>query len=264
MRDADPPLQMSLRIPGYRGQHVLLPYLETVRRASAWRALGFEVTLTSFGWPELDRSKDHQFRLTNDLKIDVDEAMRTGSKVLTHPLRVYDYFWAGCPLSEFGFLPRDVIDYCEGRLLQDHGYDADALPFLESAVRLNPAEVRYREPYYPLRLRLGDLSAIAEECAYFCNDIAHVVPDRFDQWAKALIKANQLPDVRAVADQVRSHFERLCLTVGVADIVVEHRYSEQSAAYLRAKRAQFERVYEKVLARVEMIEAKAAAKSARR
>lgn len=232
----------------------LLPYAETVRRASDWAALGLTVNLDSYGFPLRESSSTYSFSLARESDPLIAEAIRTGKKAVRHPLHVFDYVLVGCDLSEFVELPEDVSAYCQGNLLRINGRSEDALPLLEQAVRLNPDEVRYAEAYYPLRLSLGDISSIEDEFACFERDMDSVIhTGRFEEWMKALIAAGQYRYAREIADRVDMAISRL------ADGTVTARhYGQQKPDWYAYKREQFVKKAEKFLSRIQKLEAKAA------
>lgn len=232
----------------------LLPYAETVRRASAWAALGFPVKLDSYGFPLRESSSAYSFSIARESDPLIAEAIRTGKKAVRHPLHVFDYVLVGCDLSEFVELPEDVRAYCQGNLLRINGRSEEALPILEKAVRLNPDEVRYGEAYYPLRLSLGDISSIEDEFACFERDMDSVIhTGRFEEWMKALTAVGQYRYAKEIVARVDTAISRL------ADGTVTARYyGQQKPDWYSYKREQFVKKAEKFLSRIQKLEVKAA------
>lgn len=232
----------------------LLPYAETVRRASAWVALGLPAKLDSYGFPLRESSSAYSFSVARDSDPVIAEAIRTGKRAVRHPLHVFDYVLLGCDLSEFIELPEDVRAYCQGNLLRINGKSEEALPLLEKAVRLNPAEVRYGEAYYPLRLSLGDISSIEDEFACFERDMDSVIhTGRFEEWMKALIAVGQYRYASEIIARVDTAISRL------ADGTVTARYyGQQKPDWYAYKREQFLKKAEKFRSRIQKLEAKAA------
>lgn len=232
----------------------LLPYAETVRRASAWAALGLPAKLDSYGFPLRESSSAYSFSVARDSDPVIAEAIRTGKRAVRHPLHVFDYVLLGCDLSEFIELPEDVRAYCQGNLLRINGKSEEALPLLEKAVRLNPAEVRYGEAYYPLRLSLGDISSIEDEFACFERDMDSVIhTGRFEEWMKALIAVGQYRYASEIIARVDTAISRL------ADGTVTARYyGQQKPDWYAYKREQFLKKAEKFRSRIQKLEAKAA------
>jgi tetratricopeptide (TPR) repeat protein len=235
----------------------LLPYAETVRRASAWTALGFHVKLDSYGFPLRETSSAYSFSIARESDPLIAEAIRTGKKAVCHPLHVFDYVLEGCDLSEFVELPEDVKAYCQGSLLRINGRPEEALPLLEKAVRLNSDEVRYGEAYYPLRLSLGDISSIEEEFVCFERDMDSVIhTGRFEEWMKALIAVGQYRYAAEIVARVDAAISRL------ADGTVTARYyGQQKPDWYSYKREQFIKKAQKFLSRIQKLEAKSNRKS---
>lgn len=232
----------------------LLPFAETVRRASAWAKLGFAVKFDSYGFPQKDVSKTYGFSIVRETDPLIFEAIQTERKAVRHPIRVFDYIREGCSLSDFIELPEDVKAYCEGNLLRINGRLEEALPFLECAVRLNPDEVRYAEAYYPLRLELGDLSSIEDEFTCFEHDMDSIIhTGRFEEWVNALIAEGRNHSAKEIIARVDTAISRL------ADGVVTARYyGKQNPSWYTHKREQFLKRAGKILSKIQRIDAKSA------
>jgi tetratricopeptide (TPR) repeat protein len=235
----------------------LLPYAETVRRASEWEALNFPVKLDEYGFPFRETSSTYSFSSVRESDPLIAEAIRTGKKAVCHPLHVFDYILEGCDLSDFVELPEDVKAYCQGNLLRINGSLDDALPLFEKAVRLNPDEVRYWEAYYPLRLSLGDISSIEGEFACFERDMDSVIhTGRFEEWMKALIAVGQYQYAKEIVARVDTAISRL------ADGTTTARYyGQQKPDWYAYKREQFIKKAENFLSQIQKLEAKAASTS---
>lgn len=254
MKLSDPYLILLPRCLVSEAPKKLLPYLDTVRRASAWKTLGFSVKLDDYGYPSSDSSKTHDFSLARESDPLIADAIRTEKKAVRHPLLVFEYVLAGCDLSEFIDLPDDVKAYCQGNLLRVNGKPEQALPLLEKAVNLNPDEVRYREVYYPLRLKLGDLSSIQDEFTCFERDMDSVVhTGRFEEWIKALISAEDYSSAKQVISHVDAALSRLAEGSTTARF-----YTPQEPDWYAYKREQFTKKAEKFLSRIQKLEEKAA------
>jgi len=254
MKSSDPYLILRPRCLVREAPKNLLPYFDTVRRASAWRALGFPVKLDDYGYPSRGTSKTHDFSLTRENDPLIADAIRTEKKALRHPLPVFEYVLAGCDLSEFVSLPDDVIAYCQGNLLRVNGKPEQALPLLEKACQLNPDEVRYREVYYPLRLTLGDLASILDEFAYFERDMDSIIhTGRFDEWIKVLISAEEYSSAKKLITHVDAALSRLAEGSTTARF-----YTAQKPSWYAYKREQFIKKSEKHLSRIQKLEEKAA------
>lgn len=230
----------------------LLPYAKTVRRASAWAALGFAVKLDSYGFPLREASGTYSFSIVRESDPLIAEAIRTGKKAVCDPIHVFDYVLEGCDLSEFVELPEDVKAYCQGNLLRINGKSEDALPLLEKAARLNPDQVRYWEAYFPLRLSLGDISTIEDEFACFERDMDSVIhTGRFEEWMKALIAVGQYTYAKEIVTRVNTAISRL------ADGTVTARYyGNKKTDWYAYKREQFVKKAEKFLSKIQKLEAK--------
>ncbi len=254
MKSSDPYLILRPRCLVSEAPKKLLPYLDTVRRASTWKALGFPVKLDDYGYPLRGISKAHDFSLARESDPIIADAIRTEKKAVRHPLPVFEYVLAGCDLSEFVDLPEDVKTYCQGNLLRVNGKPEHALPFLERACHLNPDEVRYREVFYPLRLALGDLSSIQDEFTYFERDMDSIIhTGRFEEWMKALIAAKDYSSAIQLISQVDAALSRL------ADGSTTARfYTAQKPDGYAYKREQFVKKAEKFLSRIQKLEEKAA------
>lgn len=254
MKSTDPYLMLHPRCLVSEAPKKLLPYFDTVRRASAWHSLGFQVKLDEYGYPSRGTSKTYNFSLARESDPLIAEAIRTGKKAVRHPLPVFDYVLAGCDLSEFVDLPDDVKAYCQGNLLRVNGKPEQALPLLERACRLNPDEVRYREVYYPLRLGLGDLSSIQDELDYFERDMDSIVhTGRFEEWMKALIAAGDYSAARQAISHVDEALARL-----VDGSTTARFYTPQKTDWYACKREQFVKKADKFLSRIQKLEEKAA------
>ena len=254
MNSPDPYLILQPRPPLRDLPKNLLPYAETVRRASAWAALGFPVKLDSYGFPLRDSSSAYSFSIARESDPLIAEAIRTEKKAVRHPLHVFDYILVGCDLSEFVELAEDVKAYCRGNLLRINGRSEEALPLLERAVRLDRDEVRYAEVYYPLRLLLGDIACIEDEFACFELDMDSIIhTGRFDEWMKALIVVGQYRYAKEIVARVDVAISRL-----VDGAVNARYYGKQKPDWYAYKRAQFVKKAEKFVSRIQKLEAKAA------
>jgi hypothetical protein len=233
----------------------LLRYAETVRRASEWIALGFAVQLDEYGLPMHSPKSTYTFFIARENDPFIAAAIRTGKKAIKHHSHVFDYFLIGCDLSEFVDLPEDVRCFCRGNLLRIKGRLVDGLPFLERAVELNPSEVRYREIYYPLRLALGDLSVIEDELAYFERDIDSVIHSgRFDEWIRVLIANGEYQYANAILARVGNAISKLANGTATAQY-----YGQQKADWYVYKKEQFAKKADKLLRRINKLEAKSIA-----
>lgn len=230
----------------------LLPYLATVRKASEWLKLGFDLELNEFGRPIRNTGGDYEFSTIRENDGVIVDAIKTGKKALRHPLPVFEYFQAGCSLSEFANLPKDVEEYCLGNSLRLEGKAQEALPHLHQAVTLNPQEVRYFEVYFPLRLSLGDLSAIPEELQHYRNDMDSALHSgRFDEWIKILIKAEEFELARATISATESALQDL-----VNGRVSARLYGKQKTTWYENKLTQFHKKAEKYLVKIEKLKSK--------
>jgi hypothetical protein len=231
----------------------LLPYFDTVRKASDWRLLNFQVKLDEHGYPVRETSKKYEFNIARESDPLIAKAIQTGKKAVNHPLPVFDYVLGGCDLSEFVDLTDDVKAFCQGNLLRIKGKILQALPLLEKACHLNPDEVRYREVYYPLRLMLGDLSSINDELIYFERDMDSIIhTGRFGVWMKALIAAKEYSKARQVISRVDKAL--LCLADGST---TAQFYTKQKSSWYDYKREQFSKQAEKFSSRIQKLEEKA-------
>lgn len=230
----------------------LLPYLEIVRKASEWLKLGFKVELNDFGRPVRVKKSDFYFSSVRENDEVIVDAIKTGKKALRHPLPVFEYFQVRCSLSEFANLPKDVEEYCLGNSLRLEGKLQEALSHLHQAVTLNPQQVRYFEVYFPLRISLGDLSAISEELLHYKNDMDSAVHSgRFDDWMKTLIKAEEFELVRVTISATESALQDL-----VNDRVSARLYGKQKNTWYENKLTQFYKKSEKYLMKIEKLENK--------
>ena len=220
----------------------LLPYLETVRKASEWEQIGFKVNLNEFGLPIREGGNNYVFSVARVKDKVVADAIKTGKKALRHPGAVFEYVQAGCALSDFANLPED-IEYCMGKTLRPAGDLEEALPHLHNAVTLNPNEVRYFEVYFPLRIQLGDLSAIREELHHYRNDMDSAVHSgRFDEWLKVLIKAQEYDFAKNVISATESALYDL-----VKGRVTNRLYGTQKSSWYEYKLEQFQKKAHKYL-----------------
>ena len=253
MKSSDPYLILRPRCLVSEAPKKLLPYLDTVRRASTWKALGFPVKLDDYGYPSRGISKTHDFSLARESDPLIADAVRTEKKAVRHPLPVFEYVLAGCDLSEFVDLPDDVKAYCQGNLLRVNGKPEQALPLLEKACHLNPDEVRYGEVYYPLRLALGDLSSIQDEFTYFERDMDSIIhTGRFEEWIMALIAAEDYSSAKQLISHVDAALSRLAEGSTTARF-----YTAQKPDWYAYKREQFIKKAEKFLSRIQKLEQKA-------
>ena len=155
MKSSDPYLILRPRFLVCDAPKKLLPFLDTVKRLSAWTALGFSAKLDQYGYPLLGTSKAHEFSVARESDPTISEAIRTGKKALRHPPPVFDYVLAGCELSEFVDLSDDVIAYCQGNLYRINGQPDEALPLLAKACHLNPDGLKKRHLALPQEARVG-------------------------------------------------------------------------------------------------------------
>lgn len=230
----------------------LLPYLETVRRTSEWKRLGFRVELDEYGFPVRGGGDEYEFWVAREREEVIADAIRTGKKALRHPVAVFSYVRAGCELSEFANLPEDVAAYCTGNMLRLTRRLEEALPHLQRAITLNPREVRYFEAYYPVRLALGDLSAIREELEFYRNDMDSAVHSgRFDEWIGLAIGTQDFLLAKDVISAARTALQNL-----VDGRAVARLYGRQKPAWYEYKKEQFEKKAKKYLERIAKLESK--------
>jgi hypothetical protein len=216
----------------------VLRYVDTIRKASEWRLLGFIVDVSEYGNPERSDALEYRFFLVNERDPVVQEAIATGRRAVVHPLAVFEYFRIGCSLSEFVGLPPDVPIYCRARKHYEQNELAQALPLLEQACALNPDEVRYREVLYPLRLALGDMKSIAEELEYFKGDIDSMVhTGRAKEWLRALRETGDHAAREQIILQVEAAFVALCS--GQSSI---RRYGVQRPEWYRSSHETFRKL----------------------
>jgi hypothetical protein len=189
----------------------ILQYVDTIRKASEWRTLGFTVPVNDNGNPARNTQLAYRFFLASERDPVVQEAIATGKRAVTHPLAVYEYFRIGCDLSEFVTLPLDVRFYCHGRRHYERRELVEALPLIEQACSVNQDEVRYRELLYPLRLALGDLKAIQDEFAFFRGDIDSMVHSgRANEWLRLLQNVGDFATRDQLVIEVEAAFAALC------------------------------------------------------
>ena len=230
----------------------LLPYLATVRKASEWERLGFKVNLNEYGLPVRGGGDDYEFSVARERDEVVADAIKTGKKAVRHPLAVFEYVRAGCSLGDFANLPEDVAEYCKGNTLRLAGALEEALSHLHKAVTLNPNEVRYFEVYFPLRLQLGDLSAIHEELQYYEYDMDSAVHSgRFDEWLKMLMKAQEYELAKTVITATE-----LALRDLVSGRITARLYGAQKSSWYEYKLEQFQKKAQKYLERIRKQESK--------
>ena len=230
----------------------LLPYLATVRKTSEWARLGFKVNLNEYGRPVREDTKEYRFSVARERDETVADAIRTGKKAVRHPLTVFQYVQAGCSLNEFANLPEDVAEYCMGNTLRLAGNLAEALPHLQKAITLNPNEVRYFEIYFPLRLHLGDLSAIPEELQHYKNDMDSAIhTGRFDEWIKLLINAQEYELARNIISATESALYDL-----IKGHVSVRLYGAQKLNWYEHKLHQFNKRSQRYIEKIGKLESK--------
>jgi hypothetical protein len=128
----------------------------------------------------------------------------------------------------------------------------EALSHLHKAVTLNPNEVRYFEVYFPLRLQLGDLSAIHEELQYYEYDMDSAVHSgRFDEWLKMLMKAQEYELAKTVITATE-----LALRDLVSGRITARLYGAQKSSWYEYKLEQFQKKAQKYLERIRKQESK--------
>jgi len=229
----------------------VLPYLETVRRVSEWKALGFSVSVDQFGFPRQRSAKRYCFDPVDLSDPEIAEAIRTGKKATRDALWVADYILAGCALDEFIALPEDVCCFSQGNLLRSQEKYREALPLLARAVQLRPEYHKYREVFYSLRLFLNDLAAIDEEFEFFRSDVDSLFHSgRVDTWVKALIQAREFSRAREILEKVDTALMEL-----ERGSLKPRFYAEQKREWYAFKHQQFAKVAEKFRARIGRLEA---------
>ena len=230
----------------------LLPFLATVRKASDWRLLGFSVDLDQYGFPVRDRASDCKFSIARENDSVIADAICTGKRAVRHPLAVFEYFNAGCELSEFANLPDDVAAFCKGKVLYIAGKAAEALPYIRNAVELNSNEVRYREIFYPLRLQLGDMSAIDEELNHYQSDMDSAIHSgRLDSWLKYLIDLADYDGARRILSVAMSSLQNL-----IDQKTTARLYGQQQRSWYEGKKEQLNKIAYKYLDRIKKLEKK--------
>ena len=231
----------------------LLPYMETVHRASQWKTLGFPVSIDQFGFP-CQNVKTYYF----DPFIDpadptIAEAIETGKKGTRDPIFVVDYVLAGCALDEFVTLPEDVVCFCQGRLLAAKGNQVQAIQPLTRAVQLQPENRNYREALYWVRLSLNDLTVITEEFEFFRSDIDCLFHSgRVEIWLQALLKARQFSKACEILEKVDNALQEL-----EKGNLKPRFFAKQKPEWYAFKHQQFAKMADKFLRRISKLEGKA-------
>ena len=246
MNTADPYLILRHQhhIPEIPKKYV--QYLETVRQFSAWKEAGFSIALDKDGHPTRGRSKWFYFtRVKLDDPI-ITEAIKNDTKAITDANTVCYYLAVGCKFEDFVHLRDDVMAYAEGNILRTLGKLEEALPLLERACSLNPQEVQYRSVYYETRLKLGDISSIAEEFRYFQRDIDTIIHcGRFNEWIKVLILARDFVSIRDLLANTEVAISRL-----VNGKTTTKYYTSQDHGWYEAKRNEFRKKAESTKRRI--------------
>jgi len=220
----------------------LLPYFETVHRASEWNALGFPASVDECAVPREGRSKTYRFWAVDVRDPVIAEGIRTGCKVECHPLFVAQYILAGCNVGDFVTLPEDVILFCEAKLLYNNGKCSEALPLLKRAIDLQHDENTpavhlrlYGETYYSIRLELNDPACIDEELEFFQSDIDILVhTGKVEKWIKTLAMSNEFSHARTVIERVDALLQKLA-----EGMITPRFFARQSLDWYSYKREQF-------------------------
>jgi hypothetical protein len=216
----------------------ILRYIDTIRKESEWRQIGFTVNVSDYGNPQRSEELDYRFFLANERDPIVQEAIASGKRAVVQPLPVFEYFRIGSDLSEFVKLPPDVPLYCRARRHFENNELAEALPLLEQACSLNQDEVCYRELLYPLRLSLGDITSIAEELEYFKGDIDNMVhTGRTKEWLRVLRECDDEARRDQIITEVEAAFVALC-----AGQPAIRRYGAQRAEWYHASHEKFRKL----------------------
>ena len=230
----------------------LLPYLETVRRASQWKAIGFPVSMDQFGFPHQSNLKTYRFVTVDPTDPTIAEGIETGKKATRDPIFVVDYVLAGCVLNEFVTLPEDVVCFCQGRLLAAQGNQAQATQPLTRAVQIQPENRNYREALYWVRLSLNDLSAIDEEFEFFRSDMDSLFHSgRVEIWLQALLKGRQFSKAREVIEKVDNALLEL-----ERGTLKPRFFAVQKPEWYASKHQQFLRFADKFRGRIRKLEGK--------
>lgn len=230
----------------------LLPDLETVRRASEWRARGYKVAVSDHGIPVRPNTGMYEFARVRERDAIIAEAIRTGKKVVQSPLVVRDYLLAGCDVNEFSNLPDDVAAFARGSVLIESGKFAEAIPLLRQATQANPDEVRYWEVYFDARLHVDDLTSIDEAVLYFQQDADSLIHSgRFEEWLDRLIVHNRFDTARRLIDQIGFGLQGLA-----SGTIKPQRYSPQKSHFYAQKQKKFNVIRDRANRRIAKAEEK--------
>lgn len=203
----------------------LLPLYDTIREIEEWGNLGYPVKFADKYELNIEQLSPDRYEFSRIKRItpDIEKAVLNKKKHVEIFYTVLAYLRAGCVFDDFSELPEHQKNFCLGMFSLEENDLPKAFNCFEKAVLEHPKEVRYREQYYEVGLKLGELHLIQDEIEYFKQDIdVSIHTGRFDVWVNSLIKSKRLSDAKAVMVQVERYLQSL------ADGKVNHLYYAKS------------------------------------
>jgi hypothetical protein len=214
-----------------------IQYIDTVRKESEWRSLGFTLKKDSNGKykPIIKNGLYFSFRQKIRFSTTDIEAIASGKRITQDPVSVLALVLQGCKYDEFVSLPLDIINYCEYQKSLNQEDFENALSYIKKAFEAKSDEVRYASSYYEVRLILGDKSAIDEELTFFQDDIDCLVhSERVYKWLKYLSSIKDYVSLDKTVKAIDRQLEAL-----IAGQAMNRRYTTQRVEFYIHEKEQF-------------------------
>lgn len=230
----------------------LIPLYDTIRTIEEWKSLGYIIKFSDEYELNIEQfaPAEYEFIRILNLTSDIKKAILNKKKHIKHCNTLIDYVRIGCGFDNFSELPEHQKNFCLGIFELEKNNLSEAFAYFEMAVSEEPKEVRYRERYYEIGLKLGKLDLIQNEIEYFRCDIdVSIHTGRFDAWVNSLIDSQRLNDAKSVMIQVERYLQSL------VDGKVEHLYYAKSGIYFyESKMEKLKKSIEKYSKKIKRLE----------
>jgi hypothetical protein len=238
-RDSDP--WLVLRGPiGLNTPGELLMHLGYIRYESEWRRNGIRVIREGSNIkPIVNNGLWFGFTqpyLLNEFEL---AALTTNKRAIYTYNEVDAFLSIGGSRDELVELPEHIWIYHEAAEALRADDLMKAGDYFGRAVLLAPAEVRYRERWYDVRIEVGDLSALPELLNYFKDDVDSVVHnDLAYRSLKLLLRKCGIEQAQQFYLTLKEGLERQTLSKPAGRI-----YSGWSPDFINAKSQQLDRAW---------------------
>jgi hypothetical protein len=190
-----------------------IPLLDTIKKKSAWEAMGFKLKADKYGnyKPVRKNGLFFGFREVTCLDEITEKAFRIGKKYTTYPKNILSFLNYGCSYDDFVSITDDIKAYCEAFKYYENDAFESALTEISKARELNPTENIYKELFFDIKFELKDISAIDGDIAYHIETyggisaMAHC--EKTDRWIKLLRTLGEHQKMTQVVDTINRFFD---------------------------------------------------------